>query len=69
MNWNLDVEKKGPDWWREVGLWEVICYRGCHVAVLMIEPLFSASLQLPDGSADQEFRGQYSAAESHLRMM
>ncbi len=31
--WNLDVEKKGADWWREVGLWEVIYYRGCHVAV------------------------------------
>src|SRR6267154_2101516 len=32
-------------------------------------PLFNASLQLPDGSADQEFGGQHSAAKSHLRVM
>src|SRR6266436_519491 len=31
--------------------------------------LFNASLQLPDGSADQEFGRQHSAAESHLRVV
>src|SRR6266481_4513244 len=35
----------------------------------IIEPSFTASLQLPDGSADEEFGGQHSATEGHLRVM
>ena len=53
----------------EVGLAELTYYPDARWQSLIIEPLFTASRQLPDGSADQEFGGQYSAAESHLRMM
>src|SRR6267378_342470 len=53
----------------EVGLAELTYYPDARWQSLIIEPLFTASRQLPDGSADQEFGGQYSAAESHLRMV
>src|SRR6267142_705297 len=53
----------------EVGLSELTYYPDVRWPSLIIEPLFTASWQLPDGSADQKFGGQYSAAESHLRMM